>query len=171
MAKTEKSYGGWYFLGIVLVLTIIITIFQQEYLLKIWAYFSNLIIKVIPTLILVFVIMFFINLFVTKEWILKNFQNKRGWLFSIIAGILSVGPIYLWYPLLSDLQDKGVRTAYLAVFLYNRAVKPALLPLIIFYFGLLFTVILTIIMIFASIVQGIIVEKIVEMKKITKEVN
>ncbi len=161
MAKTEKSYTGWYFLIGVLVLATIIFIINPEKLSESLTHFLSLIKNIIPTLIFVFVLMFIINLFITKEWILKNFQRKRGWFFSIIAGIISVGPIYVWYPLLSELQDKGIRTAYLATFLYNRAVKPALLPLIIFYFGLAFTIILTIVMIFASIIQGIIVEKIV----------
>jgi uncharacterized membrane protein YraQ (UPF0718 family) len=161
MAKTEKSYTGWYFLLVVLVLSTIIFTIMPEKLSELLAYFLSLVKNILPTLILVFVLMFIINLFITKEWILKNFQKKRGWFFSIVAGILSVGPIYLWYPLLSELQDKGIRNAYLATFIYNRAVKPALLPLIIFYFGLAFTVILTIVMVFASIVQGIIVEKIV----------
>jgi uncharacterized membrane protein YraQ (UPF0718 family) len=72
----------------------------------------------------------------------------------------------MWYPLLSDLQKKGVKNSFIATFLYNRAIKPALLPLIIFYFGLAFTIVLTIVMIIASVFQGLIVEKILKNKKI-----
>jgi len=46
-----------------------------------------------------------------------------------------MGPIYAWYPFLASLKEKGAVDFYLANFLSSRAVKPALLPLMITYFG------------------------------------
>ena len=88
--------------------------------------------------------------------------GKVGWLIAMVAGIVSAGPIYLWYPLLSDLQEKGMRPAFTAVFLYNRAVKIPLLPMMILYFGLKSVIILTLYMMIFSMLNGLIVERILK---------
>jgi hypothetical protein len=89
-------------------------------------------------------------------------SGLRGWSLAIVGGILSVGPIYAWYALLRDLRTKGMRTALIAVFLYNRGIKLPLLPLMIHYFGLAYTLVLAIYMTLFSLLNGILVEKIVE---------
>jgi len=165
MGKSEQSYAGWYFLLGVVVLAGIVFLIKPAAFFPVLSFFWSLMKKIVPILLAVFVLIFLINCFISPKQLLKYLgkeAKKKGWFVAVISGIISVGPIYLWYPLLSDLKQKGVRTAYIAVFLYNRAVKPALLPLLIFYFGLKFTIVLTIVMIFASVLQGFIVEKIVE---------
>ncbi len=71
----------------------------------------------------------------------------------------------MWYPLLSDLKDKGLNYGLISCFLYNRAIKIPLIPLAIIYFGFKYIFILTIVMIFISIIQGILIDKII-IKKI-----
>ena len=61
---------------------------------------------------------------------------------------------------LKQLQEQGMRTGLIAVFLYNRAIKIPLLPLMVYYFGLKFVIVLLFYMIIASLVEG----KIIEMK-------
>jgi hypothetical protein len=53
-----------------------------------------------------------------------------------------------------------MRTSLVAAFLYNRAIKIPLLPLMIYYFGVIYVVVLLIFMIIASIVEGKIIELI-----------
>lgn len=101
--------------------------------------------------------------FVSPENVRKYLGKSAGlkrWLIAVAGGIISTGPIYMWYPMLRQLRKKGVKYGFIATFLYNRAVKPPLIPMIILYFGLKYTVVLTIVMIIISIVQGIIFEKI-----------
>ena len=86
----------------------------------------------------------------------------KGWFASVVAGILSMGPIYAWYPVLSELKNKGMRTALIATFLYSRAVKLPLLPLMIYYFGPVFTLMLCVYLIIFSIINGAIVEKLMQ---------
>ena len=86
--------------------------------------------------------------------------------FVIIGGILSSGPIYMWYPLLADLKHKGLSYGLIACFLYNRAIKIPLLPLAIIYFSWRYLFILTFVMIFMSILQGLIINKLMEVKKL-----
>ena len=167
--KTEMSHSQWYFFAAVMILSIIIFFIKPEAFDPGLQYFLDIIKKIIPIIIFVFILMFFINLLIKPKQLVKYLgkksKSKLGWPLAIITGIISTGPIYMWYPLLNDLQKKGVRNGFIAAFLYNRAIKPALIPLIIFYFGLVFTIVLTIVMIMASVLQGLIVEKILGGKK------
>ena len=112
---------------------------------------------ILPPLVLVFIVMLTLNLFVKPAQIIRllgRSSNIKGILLSAAAGIISMGPIYVWYPLLKELQEKGAGDMPIAVFLYNRAVKPFLLPVIIGYFGWLYVVILTFLTVLASVVNG-----------------
>ncbi len=167
MRKTEQNYFGLYFLLAVITVYIIIAIFKPTVLTPIFKFLILMLKRIIPILFVVFVLMILVNYFVSPKNLL-NYLGKnagmKGWLIAIIGGILSTGLIYAWYPMLNDLQKQGVRNRFIATFLYNRAVKPALLPLLIFYFGLMYTLVLTVVMVVVSIFQGIIVEKFSEAK-------
>ena len=124
--------------------------------------------KIIPVLVLVFALMFLLNLFLDPKKINKLVGESagiKGWAMSIVGGILSSGPIYMWYPLLSDLKEKGMRDGFIAAFLYNRAIKIPLLPMMVYYFGLKFTMVLTGYMILFSVINGVFVEKLLGLKK------
>ena len=107
------------------------------------------------------------NYFITPKFIIKHLKSKglKKWFFVIIGGILSSGPIYMWYPLLADLKDKGLNYGLIACFLYNRAIKIPLIPIAIFYFSWTYVIILMIVMIFASIVQAILLNKLIKNEK------
>lgn len=64
--------------------------------------------------------------------------------------------------MLGDLKAKGMRTALMSVFLYNRAVKLPLLPLLIHYFGLVYTLILFAYLILFSLPAGLLLERLVD---------
>jgi uncharacterized membrane protein YraQ (UPF0718 family) len=108
-------------------------------------------------LALVFVVMFLLNLLVRPAQIAGLFgkgSGKKGILVSIGAGIISTGPIFAWYPLMKKMREEGAGEGPIAIFLYNRAVKPFLLPVMIAYFGWIYVVIVTILTILGSIVLG-----------------
>ena len=118
---------------------------------------GNVFMSMLVPLGLVFVIMLLINLFLKPAAVAK-FLGKgsgiRGIALSAAAGIISTGPIYAWYPLLKDLRDKGAGESSITIFLYNRAVKPFLLPVMIGYFGWIYVTILIIVTILTSVVVG-----------------
>ncbi|KAF5428632.1 putative membrane protein YraQ, UPF0718 family [Candidatus Methanophagaceae archaeon] len=89
----------------------------------------------------------------------------KGWFLAIFTGILSHGPIYVWYPLLKDLRDRGMKSGLIAAFLYSRAIKIPLLPLRVYYFGALFVVVLLPYIVIASIVVGENIELIESRKR------
>ena len=165
---SEKSRAGWYFLSIAIATYIITAILSPAAAIDSISYAWTIIKKIFPVFLLVFAILIIFNYAVRPKSIAKHLGKEsgaKGWMWSIIGGIISTGPIYLWYPLLNEIQKSGARNAFTAVFLYNRAVKPALLPLFIFYFGTTFTITLVVVMIIMSIAQGYAVEKIVEAGK------
>lgn len=162
MKKSEKSCAGWYFLIIVIILYLITYFLKPKAFVPSLQFFINIVKQMIPIFILIFILMILINYFITPERIKKYIGHKtslKSWLLAIITGILSTGPIYMWYPMLRELRDKGVGNGFIATFLYNRAIKIPLLPMIIFYFGLKYTIILMIVMILFSILQGMMIEK------------
>jgi uncharacterized membrane protein YraQ (UPF0718 family) len=107
------------------------------------------------------------NYFITPDFVIKHLKEKgiKKWFFVIIGGILSSGPIYMWYPLLADLRNKGLNYGLIACFLYNRAIKIPLIPLAIVYFSWQYIIILLVVMVFASIIQGVLLNKLMEVKK------
>ena len=157
----------WYFLIMIIFAYIILLIFNKESFYSSLSFFKKILLNILPVFVTVFILMVFTNYFITQEFIIKH-TRKRGikkWFFIIIGGILSSGPIYMWYPLLADLKNKGLSYGFIACFLYNRAIKIPLLPLIILYFGWKFVIVLSFVMITASIIQGIIINNIMEVKK------
>ena len=163
MKKSEKSKASLYFFGTVLLIYLFLFLFNNQLIFSSLIKSYNLLLKIIPVFIFIFVLMFIINFFVTTKLVVKKFEKAHGinkWIFSIIAGIISTGPIYMWYPLLSELKDHGLKNGYIATFLYTRAIKPALLPLMILYFGWIYTIMITISLISFSIIQGLIINKI-----------
>ena len=160
---SEQSYSGVYFLLSVILLYAIIGIFKTESLLP-SLMFSFLIFKnVIPVLVLIFALMSAVNYYVSPESISKHIGKSSGykkWVFAILGGIISTGPIYMWYPILKELKKQGVGYGFIATFIYNRAIKLPLLPIMLLYFNVKFIAVLTMVMIIASLIIGFIFEKI-----------
>ena len=149
------------FLGIVIFLYIAIFIVNPEGIWRSIEASGNLLIQIVPIFILIIFFMGLMNFFINPKTISKYVgkgSGIKGWALAISTGILSHGPIYMWYPLLKDLRDQGMRNGLVAAFLYNRAIKIPLLPLMVYYFGIIFVILLMIYMIIASIVEGKIIE-------------
>ena len=118
---------------------------------------ANISLSIGVPLTLVFAVMLLLNLLVRPAQIAGLFgkgAGMKGMLLSIAAGIISMGPIFAWYPLMKKLREEGAGEGPVAVFLYNRAVKPFLLPVMIAYFGWAYVVIVTMLTILGSIALG-----------------
>jgi len=121
--------------------------------------------QLLPVLALVLLLMFLTNLVIRPDWVKAHVGRDsgwRGWVIALVGGVLSMGPTYAWYPLLKELRARGMRTALVSVFLYNRAIKLPLLPLMIQYFGLAYTLVLGVYMTAFSVVGGLLLERIVD---------
>jgi len=123
----------------------------------------KMILQFAPYLFLIFLLMFLSELLITPEKAKKIFGNKSGikaLAVTSVVGILSVGPVYVWFPLLHDLKRHGITNKLITVFMYNRAVKLQIFPVMVFYFGLKFTIVFTIMLIIFSFFVGEIVGRL-----------
>ncbi len=121
--------------------------------------------RIIPMLVIVFIIMIVVNLYIDSGKIKKHLGEEaglKGWFNATIAGILISGPPYVLYPLLKDLKKSGMKDSLLAVFLFNRNVKIPFIPVMIFYFGLGYTVLFSGFIIIFSILNGLLIERILK---------
>jgi len=158
-----RKYYGMYFLAAVLFLYLLVLLLEPANARRAIKVSGSLLVHVAPVLVVILLVMAAIGYFVSPKAV-SRYVGKgsgiKGWLIAVSTGILSHGPVYIWYPLLKDLQDQGMREGLIAVFLYNRAIKIPLLPLMIYYFGVMFVVVLLVYMILASIIEGAIIEVI-----------
>jgi len=118
---------------------------------------SQVFLRLCIPLCLVFILMLVLNLYLKPADIVQFFGKRsglKGKFISASAGIISVGPIYAWYPLLKDLKEKGAANGLIAIFLGNRAIKPFLLPVMISCFGWVYVLILTLLTIIGSFIAG-----------------
>jgi uncharacterized membrane protein YraQ (UPF0718 family) len=109
---------------------------------------------------MVFLIMIGLNVFLKPPDLAKLLGKGTAIsrnLFSAVAGVISAGPIYAWYPILKDLRERGAKHSLIAVFLVNRAVKPFLLPMMISFFGWTYVLVLIFLTIAGSLCVGVVV--------------
>ncbi len=160
--KLKQTSASWRFLFLIIILYLALFFINRNIFLESFRLYGKIILRIIPIFAVVLFLMTLTNYFIGREFILKYFGKKgfKKWLFTIIGGILSSGPIYMWYPLLAEWKKKGLNYGLIACFLYNRAIKIPLIPAAVFYFGWHYVVVLTVVMIIASIFQGIAINKL-----------
>jgi uncharacterized membrane protein YraQ (UPF0718 family) len=161
--EKESLTGVYLFLLVVVILYAAAFLLAPERAADTLQFSLKLLRKLVPVLVLVFFLMFLTNLLVKPAWIKKHVgrdSGLKGFLIAVVGGILSMGPIYVWYGILKELQSKGMRTALIASFLYGRSVKLALLPLMIHYFGLLYTFVLVFYLVIFSVFNGLLTERL-----------
>jgi len=159
--KNESAWKAYLFLLVVVVIYLIAFCFNLDKTSDALLFSSNMLCKLVPILALVSVFMFLNNLLIKPSWVKNHVGDDSGWkgmLIAVVGGTLSMGPIYVWYGVLEDLQEKGMRTSLIASFLYARSVKPQLLPLMIYYFGWLYALVLVTYLIIFSVCNGMLTE-------------
>lgn len=159
----KKLPGQWKFLAIVFIAYfigfLINPIFIQEALVDFWATLKN----IIPIILIVFLVMFSLNLFLKPEIIEKHLGHDsglKGWAYAIIGSILISGPPYVLLPMFGDLKKQGMKTALIATFLSNRNVQPVFLPVMAYYFGIKYTIVVSFLIVIFSVISGNIIGKI-----------
>ena len=165
MERQEKNMGlgGWRFLLSVLSTYGVTAIVDAETAGLALGFFAKMMQDVLPVLVIVFFLLLAADLLFKPEWIKRNFGREsgiKGWLLAVVGGVLATGPVYAWYELLRELREKGMRASLAAAFLYSRAVKLPLLPLMIHYFGIAYTLVLCLYLLGFSVVNGVLMAKL-----------
>ncbi len=118
---------------------------------------------IISILLLVTLLMALINSYLNPKKIAAHLGEEsglRGWIIAVIAGILSHGPGYVWYPMLNDLRQHGAHNGLIVAFIYARSIKLPWLPILAGYFGVLFTLFLVTFTILGAVIQGMIAHRL-----------
>ena len=165
--STKKRPGlrNLIFPGCVLVIFGILFVFSPDRASTAFKSSGGILLNLMIPLSLVFTLMVLMNLFLKPAHIAKFLgrgSGIRSIVLSAAAGIISMGPIYAWYPLLNELRNKGASNSFIAIFLGNRSVKPFLLPIMISYFGWMYVGILTLFTITGALAAGYLVGVLVK---------
>ncbi len=151
---------------IFLVLTVLVyiglTLTGVPNISEAWNSALKLALQIFPVLAVVLLFMAGANL-VPNSFMKHHLGDKsgaKGYLFALAAGTLSHGPVYAWYPFLSELKQKGVSNGKIATFLFARAVKIPLLAAMVFYFGFAFTLMFTACIMGGALLMGILFEHV-----------
>ncbi len=123
--------------------------------------------ELLPIFALVILLTTFINFLLKPKHIIKHLGKDSGVMgvvYALLGGILSHGPMYAWYGMLSDFRKQGLTDGLIAVFLYARAVKLPLLPFMISLFGMTFTIVINILILLFAVLQGKMVDLLMESK-------
>ena len=161
--KKPKSRRGFIMLSVVGCLYLITFYFNAQAGKEALLVALDTVKMIAPILLVVFFLMALLNTFIDSKSISRHIGEQsgvRGWIIALVGGILSHGPGYIWYPMLSDLRDHGAKDGLVVAFFYTRSIKLPWLPLMISYFGLAFTVVLTLLVILSAWIQGLIVNRI-----------
>lgn len=156
----KKIVRLWAFLVGVFTLYIILFSISSARVVTALKMSGSIMLQIAIPLLIAFITMVVLNLFSGHEKISRFFgrrQRIKGIAFSSLAGILSMGPVYAWYPLLKGLREKNISDFHLANFLSNRAIKPFLFPVMVFYFGWIYTLILNVLLLMCSLLTAKIV--------------
>ena len=167
MKKLE--FKGVKFLSLVAIVYCALFVFDFNNAIQSLNKFINITITLLPIFAFIIILTALINYFLNPKQILKYFgedSGKAGIFYSVIGGILSHGPMYAWYGMLKDMRSHGLKDGLIVTFLYSRAVKLPLLPLMIAIFGLTYTIVLNIYVILFAIIQGKIMDKLTIKEKI-----
>lgn len=166
--RIKKLPGGIIFLFGVIILYLIAIVFSASFAWNSFVNFVQNFIALLPIFLFVFVVIFIVNLFLKPEKIKKHLGHDsgiRGWLYAALASVFIASPPYVIFPLLGQLKKHGMKYSLMAVFLGNRNVQPAFLPVMVYYFGLTFTMIISVYILAFSILNGIIIGKVMKEKK------
>ncbi|MDD3262580.1 MAG: hypothetical protein PHR61_01930 [Candidatus Absconditabacteria bacterium] len=157
----DKIGGNWLFLLMVAFLYILTIVFDFSSSIIILKTFGKMFVEILPTLLLISLFIFLFNILVSSKKV-TSYLKKGGYfkkiIFSVVFGIASSGPIYLWYGLLRDLHKIGLTLGHIAAFSYARAIKIPMLPIMILYFGIKFSLLFIVVLFFFAFVQGFIVD-------------
>jgi len=162
--KDKKiEFKGIKFLFFVIIIHIIIFLLDKESssLALIKSY--EVLLKLLPIFVMIILITTLINYFLKPKSVMKHFgkdSGLRAWIYTIFAGIISAGPMYAWYAILGELKQNGLKDGLLVTFMYTRSIKIPFIPIMIDYFGILFTTILFIYIIIGAVLQGVLIEAI-----------
>ncbi|BBG65907.1 hypothetical protein NNO_1204 [Hydrogenimonas sp.] len=157
----KLKFRGLPFLGIVVLIYVTLFLFHSQKTFLALEKSFGVMIEILPIFLIVILFTALINYYFKSEDVAAHLGKEsgfKGWVIALTAGIISHGPMYAWYPMLEDLKKHGLKNGLIATFFYARSIKVPLLPIMIDYFGLAFTLFLSLYILIASVIQGFLID-------------
>ncbi len=148
---------GKYFFLVVFALYIVIFLINSPLVCRAMLKSGQILVRIIPVFVVVILFTALLNYFLQPRQMAKHIGQEsgfKGWLWALAAGVISHGPMYAWYPLLEDLRKHGMPDRFIVIFFASRTIKIPLLPMMIDYFGLTFTLVLSFYILIGALLQG-----------------
>jgi uncharacterized membrane protein YraQ (UPF0718 family) len=161
---TEKIPMRIIFLIAMVLLYAVTFIFNRAFVMNSLSSFLNLLKEIYWIIIIVYFVVFLTNLFLKDSMIKKHLGKEsgfKGWVWAMVTGVLIPSPPYIVFPLLGEMQKKGMRNALIISFLYSRNLQITFLPVMAYYFGIKFTIVASVYIFIFSIASGVFLEKLI----------
>lgn len=163
MKKEKKPFAfrGKYLFLAVLVIYAILFLAGNEKVVPAMQKSGTILMKILPILVVIILLTALLNYLLQPKQIVKHLGHESGakaWLWALTAGVVSHGPMYAWYSLIEDLRSHGMRDGLIVVFFASRTIKLPLLPIMIDYFGWIFTVVVSLYLLIGALIQGFFLE-------------
>ncbi len=151
------AFRGKYFFLSVCILYSVLFLSNRQYAQPALLKSIHILVKILPIFIVVILFTALLNYFLQPKQIARYLgrdSGYMGWLWALVGGVISHGPMYAWYPLLENLRSQGMRDELIVVFFASRTIKIPLLPIMIDNFGLSFVLVLSFYILIAALLQG-----------------
>ncbi len=165
MSGADKPFtfrGKYLLLGVLAAYTVLF-VFNPDAGMAALRKSAGVAVKILPVIAGVIVFTALLNFFLQPRQVVRHLGGKSGfkaWIWALLAGILSHGPMYIWYPTLEELRRHGMRDGLIVTVFAARVIKIPPLPLMIGYFGLHFTLVLSFYILAGALIQGWLMEKL-----------
>ncbi|WP_457595949.1 permease [Hydrogenimonas sp.] len=157
------KWMGTKFLAFVAVLYAVLAFIDAHKTLEALLQAGKVLAELVPILMVVMLLTVYVHYRFEPKKLAAHLGEEsgvKGWAVALGLGVLSHGPMYAWYPMFRDMMRHGLRKGLVAAFFYARAVKVPILPIMVQYFGLAFTLSITLYTLLAAWVQGVLIEKL-----------
>lgn len=130
---------------------------------------SSIFISVILLIVSVFGLVGLLQIWISRELIVKLLGREggfKGLLIATLCGTVLIGPAYIIFPLLMSLQKQGARWAVITIVLTSYAVKVQMIPVEIGFLGWPFSLARALVTIALAIPTGLLVEAFMERNRL-----
>ena len=121
--------------------------------------------SVLLLIIAVFCLVGLLQIWISRAFIVRLLGREGGVKSLVIAalcGTLLIGPAYIIFPLLMEIQKRGARWAVITIVLTSYAVKLQMIPIEVGFLGWPFTLGRALVTIALAIPTGLLVEEMME---------
>ncbi len=150
----------WKFFWVICGIYLGVSIFHPVFIQESFEQFLFLLHQISLSFVFVIIFMYTFNVLISDKLIKKYLHGNVGWkqyLLVALVGVLSTGPIYLWFAYLSRMKEQGLNEGLISLFLYNRAIKLPFIPLMIEYFSVKITVVIVVLVFLFSFLNALLI--------------